>query len=96
MKTLRTKSRAPPFKKRRTGHPKFNLNGRATRPMVQSKMNFPPFTYEEMQSWVQNPDRMPEGFWIDDLQNDPLHTEGDIRDLFERVAMIEAERGSGE
>jgi hypothetical protein len=34
---LRTKSKSPPFKKRRTGHPKFNFKGRATRQVPLSK-----------------------------------------------------------
>jgi hypothetical protein len=31
MQALRTKSKAPPFEMRRTGHPKFKFKGRATR-----------------------------------------------------------------
>jgi hypothetical protein len=32
---LRSKSKAPPFKERRTGHPNFNYKARATRPRSQ-------------------------------------------------------------
>jgi hypothetical protein len=34
---MRTKSKAPPFKKRRTGHPKFNYKARTTRPLKINK-----------------------------------------------------------
>jgi hypothetical protein len=34
---LRSKSKAPPFKERRTGHPKFNYKARTTRPRTSRR-----------------------------------------------------------
>ncbi len=35
---------------------------------------------------------LPPGNWLDDLEWDPLHDEAGVKDLFERVAVLERKR----